>query len=347
MTDILLSREIARSVQLRYVRSDQKGFSRKAKGKKFIYLDTEGREIKDPDVIGHIQGLVLPPAWTNVWICPYPNGHLQATGIDARGRKQYRYHNRWSQVRNQDKFGRLYAFGKKLPLLRQRISRDIRRRTLIREKVSAIALGIMNETFIRAGNTAYEKEYGSFGLTTLKNRHVAINGSSAFFKFKGKKGVQQQIMLKHAALTRLLGQVKELPGQELFQYYDEEGMIHKLDSGDINAYLKANMQEDFSCKDFRTWAGSVLALRLLAQVPPAASEAERKRNIVAVVDAVAAKLGNTRAICRKYYIHPALLLAYETGNLESTLEKLKKQPAGTNLNQQTEKVLLSFLKPLQ
>ncbi len=346
MADIIVSREIARSIQLRYVRSDQKGFSRKTRGKKFIYFDTNGQEIKDPDIIQHIAGLVLPPAWTDVWICPFPNGHLQATGMDARGRKQYRYHTKWSHVRNEDKFSRLYTFGKKLPLLRKRISRDIRRKSLTREKVSAIALSVMNETFIRAGNTAYEKEYGSYGLTTLKNRHVAINGSSAFFRFKGKKGVLQQITLKHTALTRLLGRVKELPGQELFQYYDEEGTIHKLDSGDINTYLKVNMQEEFSCKDFRTWAGSVLTLRLMAQLPIPASDADCKRNIIAVVDAVAAKLGNTRAICRKYYIHPALLRTYEAGSLQDTLEKLRKHNASPDLNLLSEKVLLSFLKQI-
>lgn len=242
MTDTaILPDAAARSMKLRYVRSTAKGYTRKKKGKDFIYLDTDGRIITDPAVIGHIKGLVLPPAWTDVWICPYPNGHLQATGYDVRGRKQYRYHSRWSQVRNEHKFEKLYAFGRKLPLLRKQILHDIRKKNLIREKVSAIALSIMNETFIRAGNTAYEKEYGSYGLTTLKNKHVDIRGSRAFFKFRGKKGVTHQITLKDASLARLLRNVRELPGQELFQYYDENGEIRKLDSGDINDYLIVRM----------------------------------------------------------------------------------------------------------
>lgn len=269
MTDLLSQKEIARAIQLRYVRSDQKGYSRKKKGEGFIYLDTEGRTIRDPEIIRRIQGLVLPPAWTDVWICPFPNGHLQATGIDALGRKQYRYHARWSATRNEHKFDRLFAFGKKLPLLRKQIINDIRKKSLIREKVTAIALSIMNETFIRTGNTAYEKAYGSYGLTTLKNKHVTINGSQALFRFKGKKGVMHQIALKDASLARLLKNVKELPGQELFQYYDEEGTLHKLDSGDINDYLKEHMDEAFTCKDFRTWAGSVLALRFMMQAEDA------------------------------------------------------------------------------
>lgn len=346
MTDLLSQKEIARAIQLRYVRSDQKGYSRKKKGEGFIYLDTEGRTIRDPEIIRRIQGLVLPPAWTDVWICPFPNGHLQATGIDALGRKQYRYHARWSATRNEHKFDRLFAFGKKLPLLRKQIINDIRKKSLIREKVTAIALSIMNETFIRTGNTAYEKAYGSYGLTTLKNKHVTINGSQALFRFKGKKGVMHQIALKDASLARLLKNVKELPGQELFQYYDEEGTLHKLDSGDINDYLKEHMDEAFTCKDFRTWAGSVLALRFMMQAEDAI-DAEAKKNMLAIIDSVAAKLGNTRAICRKYYIHPGLLQSYEQKELDAVLEKLKKYKDTKELHQQAEKALLSFLKTLQ
>lgn len=348
MTDINITpREIAKSMQLRYVDSGAKGYSRKAKGKQFIYLDTAGKEIRDEETLSRIRSLVLPPAWTEVWICPYPNGHLQATGYDVRGRKQYRYHNRWSQIRNARKFDRIYAFGKKLPLLRKQIVKDIRKKTLIREKVSAIALSVMNETYIRAGNTAYEKEYGSFGLTTLKNRHVNIHGSNAFFKFKGKKGVTHQIAMKDASLARLLRNVKELPGQELFQYYDEQGIIHKLDSGDINNYLKENMDEEFTCKDFRTWAGSVAALQIMSHTEDFDCDTACKRNIVAIVDGVAAKLGNTRTICKKYYIHPALLESYEQRKLEQVLVKLKKYDDPKTLNTATEKALLSFLKSIQ
>lgn len=334
-------------MKLRYVRSEEKGYTRIKKGKNFIYLDTKGNRITDQAVIDHIKGLILPPAWTDVWICPYHNGHLQATGYDVRGRKQYRYHSRWSQVRNEHKFDRIYMFGQKLPLLRKKILQDIRRKKLIREKVSAIALSIMNETFIRAGNTAYEKEYGSYGLTTLKNKHVAINGSKAFFKFKGKKGITHQIALNNASLARLLRNVKELPGQELFQYYDENGEIHKLDSGDINNYLKEHMDEAFTCKDFRTWAGSAIALRLMAEATSPDCDADCKKSIIAIIDGVAARLGNTRTVSRKYYIHPGLLRSYEQGSLGSILNKLKKSNDPHDLNPAIEKALLSFLKAQQ
>jgi DNA topoisomerase-1 len=348
MTDTNISpQDIARSMKLRYVHSHSKGFSRKKKGNQFIYLDAEGDPIKDPEILDRIKGLVLPPAWTDVWICPYPNGHLQATGYDVRGRKQYRYHSKWSKVRNDNKFDRIYGFGKKLPLLRKQIVKDIRKKKLIREKVSAIALSVMNETLIRAGNTAYEKEYGSFGLTTLKNRHVSINGSQAFFKFKGKKGVTHQIKLKDATLTRLLKNVRELPGQELFQYYDEDGQLHRLDSGDINNYLKENMDEEFTCKDFRTWAGSVAALQIMSHTEDFDGDAACKKNIVDIVDGVAERLGNTRTICKKYYIHPALIESYEQRKLEQVLKKLKKYENPKELNSETEKALLGFLKSIQ
>lgn len=340
-------KELAKTMHLRYVSSDSKGFSRKLKGKGFIYFDTDNKLIIDPAIIEHINGLVLPPAWKDVWICPYPNGHLQATGVDARGRKQYRYHSKWSTQRNQNKFDKILAFGKKLPALRKQIHKDIHKKGLLKEKVSAIALSIMNETFIRAGNSAYEKEYGSFGLTTLKNRHVQIQGSKALFKFKGKKGVQQQIALKHASLARLLKNVKELPGQELFQYYDETGALHKLESGDINDYIKEYMQEDFSCKDFRTWAGCVTALKLMALSDDFSCDADCRKNVVAIVDGVAEQLGNTRTVCRKYYIHPTLLECYEQRKLQPVVEKLKKSTASQSFNQRAEKVLLAFLKTLK
>jgi DNA topoisomerase-1 len=339
--------DIAKSMQLRYVYSGTKGYSRQKKRDHFIYFDAEGKRIKDRETIVRIQSLVLPPAWTDVWICPYANGHLQATGYDARGRKQYRYHNKWSKLRNENKFDRIYAFGKKLPLLRKQIIKDIQKKTLTLEKVCAIALSIMNKTYLRAGNTAYEKEYGSFGLTTLKNRHVNINGTKAFFKFKGKKGVMQQVALKDASLVRLLKNVKELPGQELFQYYDEQGEIRKLDSGDINNYLKEHMDEEFTCKDFRTWAGSIAALQIMSRTEDFDFNTDGKQNIVSIVDGVAAKLGNTRTICRKYYIHPALLQSYEERKLQQVLSKIKKNNDPKVLNAEIEKALLFFLKSLQ
>ena len=338
-------REMARNMQLRYVNANSKGYSRIRKGKKFIYLDTEGKEIKSKEIISHITGLVLPPAWTDVWICPHTNGHLQATGYDVAGRKQYRYHSRWSKVRNGNKFDHIYTFGKSLPRLRRQIYRDIRKKTLLREKVTAIALNVMNQTFIRSGNAAYEKEYGSYGLTTFKNRHVDIKSTAVFFRFKGKKGVPQQIRLKDASLARLLKNVKELPGQELFQYYDESGTIHKLDSGDINDYLKENMGEAFTCKDFRTWAGCIIALQLMAEAGTA--EGPDKKTAVAIIDGVAERLGNTRAVCRRYYIHPILLEAYEQDILAPLLVILRNYKDDKDHNRKAELALLRFLKALR
>lgn len=344
MTEIQISyRELARSAQLRYVYAGRSGYSRQKKGKRFIYLDTTGKVIADQDELDRITGLVLPPAWTSVWICPFANGHLQATGLDVAGRKQYRYHARWSKIRNENKFDNMYAFGKKLPGLRRRIRRDIRKKTLQREKVIAIALNVMDATFIRAGNTAYEKAYGSYGLTTLKNRHVAITGSGVLFKFKGKKGVPQQIALKNASLARLLQHVKELPGQELFQYYDDNEELHQLGSADINDYLKTNMGAEFTCKDFRTWAGCIVALQLMADTL-AVENALSKNGINTIIDGVAARLGNTRAVCRKYYIHPGLLQAYSAGKLDPLLQQLLRYKQDKNYNQKTELLLLRFLK---
>ncbi len=310
-----------------------------------MYLDTDGRVITDTAELDRITGLVLPPAWTSVWICPFPNGHLQATGVDIAGRKQYRYHARWSKIRNENKFDNMYAFGKKLPGLRRRIRRDIRKKALQREKVSAIALDVMDQTFIRAGNTAYEKAYGSYGLTTLKNGHVAITSTGVLFKFKGKKGVQQQIALKNASLARLLRHVKELPGQELFQYYDDNAALHQLGSADINDYLKANMGEVFTCKDFRTWAGCIVALQLMADTFDP-ENTDTRNGIPAIIDGVAARLGNTRAVCRKYYIHPGLLRAYSEGSLDALLQQLLRCKQDKNYNQKTELFLLRFLKSL-
>ncbi|MVT07354.1 DNA topoisomerase IB [Chitinophaga tropicalis] len=335
----------ARAVKLRYVRTGMPGFSRQRSKNGFYYLDQHGEKITDKEVLERIRGLVLPPAWENVWISPYENAHLQATGIDAKGRKQYRYHSTWAKVRNETKYDRLLQFGKKLPQLRRNMEAALRKRNMDKEKVTAIALSVMQETLMRVGNTSYEKLYGSYGLTTLRDQHIKINGNTAFFRFKGKKGVIQQITLRHAQLAKLLQKVREIPGQELFQYY--EGDEHKsLDSGDINEYLKLWTGEDFTCKDFRTWSGSVNALNLLADLAPFSSATECKQNLVNIIDSVAGKLGNTRAVCRKYYIHPRLLETYEKCELEPYLSELR---AGRNKTAKSglhndEKVLLKFLE---
>lgn len=336
----------AKAVRLRYVRSGTSGYSRVRKNGGFFYLDQHGERITDEDILKRIRGLVLPPAWEQVWISPYANGHLQATGIDAKGRRQYRYHSTWAKVRNETKYDRLLHFGEKLPHLRRHIETALRKRNMDKEKVTAIALSVMQETLMRVGNASYEKLYGSYGLTTLRDQHVKIQGNTTFFRFKGKKGVLQQITLKHAQLTRLLQKVREIPGQELFQYY--EGEEHKsLDSGDINEYLKLWTGEDFTCKDFRTWSGTVHALNLLADLTPFSSATECKQNLVNIIDGVAGKLGNTRAVCRKYYIHPRLLEKYEMCELGPYLEEVRtgrhKTTSGNRLHND-EKVLLKFLK---
>jgi len=335
------------SGKLRYVKAGLAGYHRERDGQSFHYTTAEGEPITDEETLKRVQGLVLPPAWENVWICPWENRHLQATGIDARGRKQYRYHAHWMKMRNEDKYERLYHFGEKLPLIRRRIKSDLQKKSLGKEKVIAIALSVMEETLIRVGNVSYEKMYGSYGLTTLHNKHVKIKGQKALFQFRGKKGVVHKIELRHSALARLLQKVKEIPGQDLFQYYDESGEHKGIDSGEVNEYLKTCAEDECTCKDFRTWAGSVHALHLLAELEPFASQAECKQNVIGIIEGVARKLGNTRTVCRKYYIHPQLLLSYEQGTLEPFLRRIRNQrikPSGGVGLHSEEKVFLSFLK---
>lgn len=335
----------ARAVKLRYVKSGIPGYSRHKMKGGFYYRDQHGNRIKDEEILLRIKGLVLPPAWEQVWISPYENGHLQATGIDALGRRQYRYHATWAKVRNENKYYRLVHFGEKLPQLRERIAASLRKRSLDKEKVTAIALSVMQETQIRVGNTAYEKLYGSYGLTTLRDQHVKINGNSAFFRFKGKKGVMQKVTLQHTQLAKLLHKVRDIPGQELFQYYENEE-IKSLDSGDINEYMQESTGDDFTCKDFRTWAGTLNAMNLLADLLPFNTATECKQNLVTIIDNVAVKLGNTRAVCRKYYIHPRLLESYEKDELAPFLQELraKRNKASSGGLQNDEKVLLKFMK---
>lgn len=323
---------IAHAVKLRYVSPATRGFTRIRNGKEFYYEDASGKRITDEAVLERIRKLVLPPAWEDVWICPYANGHLQATGKDLMGRRQYRYHARWAAIRNETKYNRLLQFGKMLPQIRKKIQRDLRRRKLDKPRVIAIALRVMEETLMRVGNAEYEKKYHSYGLTTLHNNHVKFSGNVVFFRFKGKKGVKQHIAMRHVSLVKLLKKVRDIPGQELFQYY-ENGEVRSLDSGDVNEYLKNCTNEEFTAKDFRTWAGTLHALRLLAACPDFESQAECKRTIVAILDSVAGKLGNTRAVCKKYYVHPRIIRLYE--------EKSLKSYTGGEID---EKVLLKILK---
>ncbi|GAB2539347.1 DNA topoisomerase IB [Spirosoma aerophilum] len=321
------------------------GIRRQRSSDQFVYVDARGHEIDDSDTLARIRSLILPPAWENVWISSKANGHLQATGIDTKNRKQYRYHPKWNAIRSQTKFFRMVAFGEALPLLRERLENDLKTRELTREKVIAIALSVMEQTLIRVGNAAYEKEYGSYGLTTLKDRHVKLEGPDVRFSFKGKKGIYHDITLHDKRLSRLVKACRDIPGKELFQYFDEQGERHAIDSGMVNAYLHETMGEDFSAKDFRTWAGTVNALRLLAELEPCETEKELKKNVNTVLDEVSHRLGNTRTVCRKHYVHPQILEAYECQDLNPYIKQKARfrqtSPYGLD---GIEKLLLKFLK---
>ncbi|MFD1772162.1 DNA topoisomerase IB [Sphingobacterium suaedae] len=331
-------RSALREAGLRYVSCNDKGYSRITQGKDVVYIDQNGRSITNERILARIRSLVLPPAWTNVWICASPNGHLQATGLDTKGRKQYKYHPKWASLRSEKKFATLLDFGKQLPQLQKKIERDLRKKRWDRDKVCALALAIMDKTSFRSGNRSYEKENGSFGLTTLRNKHAKpVSAHKIFFKFVGKKGVLQQTYLAEKKLVNMLLKVREIPGQRLFQYYDGYGEVRQLESGDLNMYLKDAMCLDVTCKSFRTWNGCVLALAHLTMLPLAVNQVQRKKNTLAVIDRVAEALGNTRAVTRSHYIHPALLTAYEEGRLDRwirdcnrketppTTERLKKR----------------------
>ena len=314
----------ATAVGLMYVTDALPGIKRIRKGKGWTYIYADGKKCTDENVLKRIRSLVLPPAWTNVWICPYDNGHLQATGYDKLNRKQYKYHIDWSNVRSQTKYYRIMQFGSLLPKVRETIEKDLRRQGLCQRKVLAIVVKLMERTFIRIGNSAYEKLYGSYGLTTLRDKHVEIKGSTIRFEFRGKKGVYQSIELRNKRLANLVKKCRDIPGQELFQYYDDNGQRHSIDSGMVNDYLKEITGHDFTAKDFRTWAGTLCALRAFREVGPSTGVTHMKRNIVRVIDSVSEQLGNTRSICKKYYIHPSILSAYEEGCLHDYFEELDK-----------------------
>lgn len=319
--------QAAADAHLRYVRDTQPGIIRKKRGKYFAYFLGD-KPVKDETVLKRIRGLIIPPSWTNVWICPAHNGHIQATGLDLRKRKQYRYHSGWNALRNETKFHRLHEFGKVLPTLREKIDGDLRQTTLTRDKVLATVLSLMEKTYIRVGNNEYEKANGSYGLTTLKNKHVSVTGDKLVFSFTGKKGVHHDITLHSKRLARAVRQCRDIPGHELFQYYAEDGTRHSIDSGMVNQYIHEAVGTDFTAKDFRTWAGSLHALEAFCEIGKADSDSDCKKNVVAVLDTVSKKLGNSRTVCKKYYVHPGLIRLYEEGKLgqiadkEATIETL-------------------------
>ena len=302
--------DAAEEAGLRYVGDDRPGYTRKSKGDDFDWLDTEGKVIRDEQRLLRLKRLAIPPAWTDVWICPAPNGHLQATGRDARRRKQYLYHERWREVRDENKYDRIISFGKALPKIRRRVAKDLKLAGLPRNKVLATVVQLLESTFIRIGNEEYARENKSFGLTTMKDRHVEVKGAKLRFRFRGKSGREHEIDVTDRRTAKIITKLQDLPGQDLFQYVDEEDEIRDISSQDVNEYLRVITGEDFSAKDFRTWAGTMLTAIGLNAQEKFENQKQAKENIKTAISAVAKILGNTPAICRKCYVHPAVLETY-------------------------------------
>lgn len=338
--------EAAESVGLVYVSDDQPGIKRQKRGKGFRYVLPSGKAVSDAKVLERIRKLAIPPAYQDVWICPKANGHLQATGRDAKGRKQYRYHPRFREIRDSTKYDHMFEFASALPALRARVDEDMRRRGLPREKVLATIVHLLETTMIRVGNADYAKQNKSYGLTTLKDQHVKVEGAELRFQFKGKSGKLWRLKVKDRRVARIVKASQDLPGQHLFQYLDDDGVQREVTSGDINAYLKEISGCDITAKDFRTWNGTVLAALALAEYEKVDSQAAAKRNIRAAIEAVAARLGNTPTICRKCYIHPEVFESYLSQSLslealDSVEAELRDDVASLRPE---EAVVLSFLQ---
>jgi DNA topoisomerase-1 len=311
------------SANLRYVSDQQPGIRRRKAGRGFSYVAPGGETIRNPAVLKRIRSLVIPPAWTDVWISPIANGHIQAVGRDSKGRRQYRYHPRWREVRDENKFGRSLAFAEALPAIRDAVDRDLSLPGLPRQKVLATVVRLLDTTLARVGNQEYARQNQSFGLTTLRSRHVELNGSSARFVFKGKSGKEQDVTVHDRRVARVIRDCLDLPGYELFQYLDENGQRSTVDASDVNEYLREISGSDFTAKDFRTWAGTVLAAQALLAAGAADRESEARSNVVAAVAAVASRLGNTPAVARSCYIHPLVIQAYTEGTLFESLSDSK------------------------
>jgi DNA topoisomerase-1 len=311
----------AKAAGLRYVTDSQPGFTRRARGKSFLYRGLDGKSVREADDLARIKSLVIPPAWTEVWICPRADGHLQATGRDARCRKQYRYHPRWRSIRDESKYDRMMAFAAALPAIRKRTDADLARSGLPREKVLAAVVRLLETTLIRVGNEEYARSNQSFGLTTMRDRHVRVGKKDVRFEFRGKSGVKHEIDLEDPRLARIVGQCRDFPGQELFQYLDEDGNPRTIDSAEVNAYLQEAAGREFTAKDFRTWAGTVLASLALREFEAFDSQAQAKKNIVRAIEHVAERLGNTPTVCRKCYVHPEVIEAYLDGSMLKTLKR--------------------------
>jgi DNA topoisomerase-1 len=338
--------EVAEEAGLRYVSDQEPGYTRKAKGSDFEYFDTEGKRIRDETRLLRIRRLAIPPAYKDVWICPSPNGHLQATGCDARRRKQYRYHERWREVRDENKYDRMVVFGKALPKIRRRVNRDLKRRGLPREKILATVVQLLERTFIRIGNEEYAKENKSFGLTTMRNHHVDVTATKLKFSFRGKSGVKHEVDVTDRRLAKIIRQLQDLPGQDVFQYVDEAGEVRNITSQDVNDYLKEITGEDFTAKDFRTWAGTVLAAMALNAQEAFENKTQAKKNIKDAISAVAKILGNTPTVCRKCYVHPAVLETYLDGAMIEGLKQKTEETLAKKLGdlRSEEAAVMTFLQ---
>jgi DNA topoisomerase-1 len=334
--------EAAHDAGLVYTSDSEPGLRRVRKGRSFTYIDADGRAVRDQATLERIEALAVPPAWKDVWICARPRGHLQATGRDARGRKQFKYHPRWRETRDADKYARLLGFARALPRIRARVARDLRLPGLPREKVIATLVKLLETTLARVGNEEYARENGSFGLTTLRDRHVKVRGATVRFLFRGKSGREHQLGVTDRRVANVIKRCEELPGQMLFQYVDENGERGLVTSDDVNGYLRETTGDDFTAKDFRTWAGTLLAACALREVARFESETEAKRNVLAAIDSVARKLGHTRAVCRRAYVHPAVIDTYLDGSLESALDV--ERAARKGRLRADEVALVAFLK---
>jgi DNA topoisomerase-1 len=322
----------ARAAGLRYVNDGDPGLTRRRHGRGFSYFDVDGLRVRDRATLRRIRSVAIPPAWTDVWICPSPRGHIQATGRDARGRKQYRYHQLWREVRDRAKFDRTLAFARALPQLRRRVDRDLARPGLPRQKMLAVVVRLLESTLLRVGNEEYARDNRSFGLTTLRNRHVKVKRSEIRFSFRGKSRKMVEADVHDRRLARVMRKLQELPGQRLFQYLDEHGTVQPIASDDVNEYLRTAMGDDFSAKDFRTWAGTVLAASALCRL---ADDAEgeptpTRRRLVQAVQEVSRSLGNTPAVCRGSYIHPQIIDAYLDGSLDRAATRAATPKDGAN-----------------
>jgi DNA topoisomerase-1 len=321
-----VAEEAAREAGLRYFSDTRPGIRRKRKGTEFQFLKPDGSVVTDQNTLVRIKRLAIPPAWEEVWICPLENGHIQATGRDTRGRKQYRYHTKWREQRDQSKYERMMAFADALPEIRKRVKQDLSLRGLPRDKVLATVVRLLEATLIRVGNDEYAKQNKSYGLTTMHDRHVKIRGGRISFAFKGKSGKRHDIDVRDPQLAKIVKRCQDLPGQELFAYEDDEGRAHDVGSQDVNEYLRRICGQDFTAKDFRTWSGTVLAAIALREFEACTTKTQAKKNVVTAVEAVSRMLGNTPAVCRKCYVHPAILDSYLEG---STIEVLKQRVNGS------------------